>query len=836
MSDKQENSNIEITIYGASGSGKTTLAIGLYASSTNNDGKSAFSVSSQEATTDDKLTKLMDTIQDGDWVDATSYEVDFKLYINREGKQTSISFSDYKGEELAGNTEYVDKIVNRDADGILILLNPGMKVFTDEKKSYSGFLSALKRDIEKIYKKNRSRPIGIVTTASDRLDTDLKTKRDKFDKFKDELDTFLKSTEIPYESFNTTICGNLEDQNKPKIAKGNENTTSKPFLWIIDEIEKRKKEEQRKKRNEIFKIRFISVVLVVLLISGILFACSYVQNSKQKKKYTEFSGTECKDWETYYNLSTNINSYIEDNNISNTNLLNSFICLMNTNIIKCAQNLDSLSNKVATSELLEKYKGKTDSLYISTTNELPSKVKKVFLNEKEKEFGEILIPDSTESNSLDKINEANRTCKENKKQLEKLKKEIEEETFSVDFKERKDDLVQCIDEKIDKITLVMEDLSKKLILLKIEEINKKTEISVLKKISKTIQNYKQEDQPQLQTKFVDKISSVVEDENDDESFLCDLKEELEKTKFLGDKTDSVLTKIDDILTKNCDDFIAKHINVNHFEFNKKFLYELEGFLKQHEKNPHKDKVIQALANKCDELIQKCYEEYKDRYTLVTNYKTDDTIKNEFVGLCEELGKLVDQVNKCIYLEGKKCYNFAKEITDKNNVTFDKKFAKKIEINKITISYELLNVNPDPDDVYVNVKYGTWDSKGKENFDQIFKQPEYKYDNNKYLVKFTEFTERSEPVSDSKAISVGSFSCLIFEVDGVLRRVFWSNSEKVEKGKHTFGIDEINDGVREINDKILDGEGCINLKLEIEVKITEDKSFTTIFNKYYGTNK
>ena len=75
--------------------------------------------------------------------------------------------------------------------------------------------------------------VAFVVTASDRLNSDLKDFREDFESYASEVTNHLTNLRLNWKRFDVTVSGQLDDQNKPQLARGENNTTHEPFLWLL---------------------------------------------------------------------------------------------------------------------------------------------------------------------------------------------------------------------------------------------------------------------------------------------------------------------------------------------------------------------------------------------------------------------------------------------------------------------------------------------------------------------------------------------------------------------------------------------------------------------------
>lgn len=254
MSTEQKRETL-ITIVGASQSGKTTLAAGLAKTSCDD-----FNVGFADNATRDYLQPRIAGISAGHWPEATSGEDrDICLNVNTPGGRSAlISFKEYMGERIRDAT-YLEQIVGK-PNGALILLSPGMESLRDPMQREE-LIGNLKGIIDHL-KVNKCVAIAFVVTACDRLKTDLKEFAPSFENYAGEVTNYLNTSGMHWKRFDVTITGELQDQDKPSIAYGKDNTSRDPFVWIMDRVVDKKRISMAKR----FLGRTAAVVAAALLL------------------------------------------------------------------------------------------------------------------------------------------------------------------------------------------------------------------------------------------------------------------------------------------------------------------------------------------------------------------------------------------------------------------------------------------------------------------------------------------------------------------------------------------------------------------------------------------
>lgn len=263
LSDKAGKKNYEIAVIGARGSGKTTLAAGLYASSTEN-----FTVGTKDRTSEDYLKKLKSKLQDGYWPESTLIDEcpDIKLRVN-EGPEhvTDISFKDYMGERLSTDANFIEDHV-KTPDGAILLFNPGMDLLSDTQERNNIF-SLYRKIIDHLHKCG-CRHVAFVVTAADRLEGDLKDRRNILVGYEKEITNYLETVggDKWWSRIPVTVTGKLESQATPALANGDVNTARLPFVYLLNQL---KKDEKRRRNKKILMRVCLAAFLTALAIAGV---------------------------------------------------------------------------------------------------------------------------------------------------------------------------------------------------------------------------------------------------------------------------------------------------------------------------------------------------------------------------------------------------------------------------------------------------------------------------------------------------------------------------------------------------------------------------------------
>ena len=217
-----------LAIIGATGAGKTTLAVGLYATSTE-----SFTVSPIGDATRKYLEIRKTAIEEGFWPAAGLAEdnVDIRLRLHASGNQVDIVFREYMGERIERAPNYIREVIGTPKSA-MILFNPGMPGLSkpETRNRMLGNLKAIAQHL----KDNDYVAVAFVVTASDRLTSDLAAFREDFETYASEFTNHLTNLGLDWKRFDVTVSGQLDDQNKPKLARGANNTTHGPFLWLLE--------------------------------------------------------------------------------------------------------------------------------------------------------------------------------------------------------------------------------------------------------------------------------------------------------------------------------------------------------------------------------------------------------------------------------------------------------------------------------------------------------------------------------------------------------------------------------------------------------------------------
>lgn len=265
-----------ISLIGASQSGKTTLAIGLAKTS-----DPEFTVGFGNDATRSYLEPRMAGIAAGHWPEASIGEnADLSLNLNLSGGETvPLSFKEYMGEKIRDRT-YIEKIVGN-PKGALILISPGMDILRDPKDREE-MLGNLKSIIDHL-KNAHCVAVALVVTACDRLSTDLKEFKPRFEDYVSEVTNYLSTSAVKWQRFDVTITGELQDQNAPTIAVGAKNTARKPFVWVMNQIRGKRLRDQIMKGIGRLGVAVVAIAATAAITIGAMYgreSCSMSQFEK----------------------------------------------------------------------------------------------------------------------------------------------------------------------------------------------------------------------------------------------------------------------------------------------------------------------------------------------------------------------------------------------------------------------------------------------------------------------------------------------------------------------------------------------------------------------------
>ena len=286
---------MNLVVVGPTQSGKTCLAVGLASTNTKIDEAHTLVVTPRGDTVNDYISERKKKFADSEWPETTTETTLLHFDINWDGKSFEAFFNDYMGETTT-SPDFLKKLSDLGKnDGVILLVNPGFKcpyvkdadgkfrlATEDDKKAGMEFDYAYAfRDnhsfaeqwlieqentyaqiIERLRTRNgaskeKDMPVvAVVVTASDRLEEgkgDLSDCCSRFEEFLNKIT--IRLSEFDHETYRVSVTGHLEDQMKPKLADGAENTSSEPFLKVIQKLEERKEIEKEEMVKEAARIQ-----------------------------------------------------------------------------------------------------------------------------------------------------------------------------------------------------------------------------------------------------------------------------------------------------------------------------------------------------------------------------------------------------------------------------------------------------------------------------------------------------------------------------------------------------------------------------------------------------
>lgn len=230
----------KIAVIGPTQSGKTCLAVGLFSTST-----SGFTIEPVESQGNYLSDLKANFFAKGVWPNPNNKGTvkDVRLDFCKKGKApVRVSFPEFAGETLASPEEF-KAFANahlRDLDGVVLLINPGAEAFqSGNPQLLEDMMAQYKRVLSFLRDENngsRNAFVALTITASDRISGDLVGKLEPFTRNVEELANTLTTSGFCWKRFDVTVTGRLKEQNKPELAKGNANSASAPFLWLLDKL------------------------------------------------------------------------------------------------------------------------------------------------------------------------------------------------------------------------------------------------------------------------------------------------------------------------------------------------------------------------------------------------------------------------------------------------------------------------------------------------------------------------------------------------------------------------------------------------------------------------
>lgn len=255
----------KIAVIGPSQSGKTCLAAGLY-----NVRRPRLAVSAPNREIKAYLDARTKELRKGDWPAATVPGTleDIPLDFHARGASSRVSFIEFAGELLTKDETFIPFANEhfRGLDGVVLLVNPGADDFSSQER-FSECLSQYRRILGFLGDPNNgAKPsVALVVAAADRLQGDLQDGKatDHFRECREDIESELANRGFDWETFEVTITGHLENQEKPKLARGSEITAAEPFLWLVDRITDYPERVKKRKRRAI-----IAAVAAIFALTG----------------------------------------------------------------------------------------------------------------------------------------------------------------------------------------------------------------------------------------------------------------------------------------------------------------------------------------------------------------------------------------------------------------------------------------------------------------------------------------------------------------------------------------------------------------------------------------
>ena len=233
-----------IAVIGPTQSGKTCLAVGLFSTSTR-----GFSIDVPQRAERNYLNDRRRGIVSGAWPAPNNkgavQDVRFDFH-KKHRPDVKVEIVDFAGELLADDESF-KKVANehfRGLDGVVLLVNPGADAFKgedaalleDAKTQYSRILSFLNDSNNN----SKNAFVALTVTAADRIrgcGADLYGKDEAFRDCLAGIENSLSSMDFKWKKFYVSMSGRTGEGNKfnrKSVPKGWPNTTSRPFLWILD--------------------------------------------------------------------------------------------------------------------------------------------------------------------------------------------------------------------------------------------------------------------------------------------------------------------------------------------------------------------------------------------------------------------------------------------------------------------------------------------------------------------------------------------------------------------------------------------------------------------------
>ena len=241
---KGNSASKRIAVIGPTQSGKTCFAVGLFSTSTR-----GFTIDVPQRAERNYLNDRRRGIVSGTWPSpnnkGAAQDVRFDFH-KKHRPDVKVEIVDFAGELLADDESF-KKLANehfRGLDGVVLLVNPGADAFKgenaalleDAKTQYSRIISFLNDSNNN----SKNAFVALTVTAADRIrgcGADLHGKDEAFRDCLAGIENSLSSMDFKWKKFYVSMSGRTGDGNKfnrKSVPKGWPNTTSCPFLWILD--------------------------------------------------------------------------------------------------------------------------------------------------------------------------------------------------------------------------------------------------------------------------------------------------------------------------------------------------------------------------------------------------------------------------------------------------------------------------------------------------------------------------------------------------------------------------------------------------------------------------
>lgn len=296
---------MKIMVVGPTKSGKTCLAVGL-ANSKNDE----IVVSTRGV--GQYLRERAKEFAESKWPGGTKERTSLGFVFKWNEKTVDTIIDDCIGESST-STKFLEEMSELgEDDGVVLLVNPGFdcpyidesgktriatdedekagkKIFCakafkddrpfarqwliDQEGKYEQIIESLRTKRNGGSKGNDLPVVAVVVTASDRLEPngDLYAHREHFNAFLAKVTNRL--TGFKHKTFSVSVTGHLEDQNKPTLASGKENTSYRPFRWVLEKLAERKEEKIKGGDQSELKNRWKSVLIIASVVAAVAGLC-----------------------------------------------------------------------------------------------------------------------------------------------------------------------------------------------------------------------------------------------------------------------------------------------------------------------------------------------------------------------------------------------------------------------------------------------------------------------------------------------------------------------------------------------------------------------------------